>query len=36
MNVNYLSLHLIIYNFVLASGRKYQPFMVKEAIYIIE
>ena len=36
MNVNYLSLHLIIYNYELASGRKYQPFMVKEAIYIIE
>jgi len=36
MNVKYLSLHLIIYNFVLASGRKYHTFMVKEAIYIIE
>lgn len=36
MNVNHLSVHLIIYNFALASDRICQYFVVTGALYTIE
>ena len=36
MNVNHLSVHLIIYNFAVASDRIYQYFVVTGALYTIK